>query len=114
MYSASFVFASVLLIHAFASPWLQTKNTGAQMVSMKHGLEAMAADKELVRQLLDLHAQRNPDLRQRGAQDIENVARSFVGDIGTVIDAVIGGLFDIVVGDVGNILEVVESLAGSM
>jgi hypothetical protein len=84
--------ASVLLIHAFASPWLETKNIGAQMVSMKHGLEAMAADKELVQQILDRHAQRNPDLRQREAQDIENVARSFVGDIGTVIDGVIGGL----------------------
>jgi hypothetical protein len=110
------VFALLLLIHAFASPWLETENIGAQMVSMKHGLEAMAADQELVRQILDLHAQRNPDLRQGRlrSQDIENVARSFIGDIGTVIDAVIGGLFDIVVGDVGNILEVVESLAGSM
>jgi hypothetical protein len=109
-----FLFASVLLIHAFASPWLETENTGAQMVSMKHGLEAIAADKERAQQILDLHAQRNPDLRQREAQDIENVARSFVGNIGSVVDGVIGGLFDIVVGDVGNILEVVESPAGSM
>jgi hypothetical protein len=109
-----FLFVSVLLIHAFASPWLETENIGAQMVSMKHGLVAMAADKELVRQILDLHAQRNPDLRQREAQDIENVARSFIGDIGSVIDGVIGGLFDIVLGDVGNILEVVESLFESM
>jgi hypothetical protein len=63
MYAASFVFVSVLLTHAFASPWLETKNICAQMVSMKHGLEAMATDKELVRQVLDHHAQRNPDLR---------------------------------------------------
>jgi hypothetical protein len=114
MYSASFVFASVLFIHAFASPWLETKNIGAQMVSMKHGLEAMAADKELVWQILDLHAQRNPDLRQREAQDIENVVRSLVGGVGSVIDGVIGGLFDILIGNVGNILEVLESLAGNM
>jgi hypothetical protein len=108
------LFASVLLIHAFASPWLETKNIGAQMVFMKHRLEAMAADKDLIRQIIDRHAQRKRELRDREAQGKENITRSFVGDIDSVIDGVIGGLFDIVVGDVGNILEVVESLAESM
>jgi hypothetical protein len=106
MHSASFVFASVLLIQAFAFPWLETKNSGAQMVSMKHGLGAMAVDKDLVRQTLDQHAQRKRELRDREAQGNKNVPRSFVGGIGSVI----GGPFDIVVGDVGNIVGVVGLL----
>jgi hypothetical protein len=110
MHSASFVFASVLLVHVFAFPWLETKNSGAQVTSIKHDLGAMAVDEDLVRRTLDHHAQRKPELRDREAQGNKNVPRSFVGGVGSII----GGLFDIVVGDVGNVVEVAESIAGSM
>jgi hypothetical protein len=109
MHFSSFVFALVLLIHVFAFPWLETKNSGAQMASMKHGLGAMAVGEDHLRRILDHHAQRKPELRDREAQGNKNVPRSFVGGIGSVI----GGLFEIVVGDVGNIVGVVESLAGT-
>jgi hypothetical protein len=109
-YSAFFVLASVLLIQAFAFPWLETKNRGDQMASMKHGLGAMTVGEDLSREILGHHVQRKPELRDREAQGSKNVARSFVGAIGSVI----GGLFDIVVGDVGNIVGAVESLADSM
>jgi hypothetical protein len=110
MHSASFVFASVLLIQAFPFPWLRTKHSGAQVTSRKHGLGAMVVDEDLVRRTLDHHAQRKPELRDREAQGNKNVPRSFVGGIGSVI----GGLFDIVEGDVGDVVEVVGSIAGSM
>jgi hypothetical protein len=110
MHSASFVFASVLLVHVFAFPWLEKKNSGAQMASMKHGMGAMAANEDLVRHIFAHHAQRKPELCDREAQGNKNVPRTFVGGIGSII----GGLFDVMVGDVGNIVGVVESLAGSM
>jgi hypothetical protein len=110
MHSAFFVFSSVLLVHVFAFPWLETKNSGAQVTSIKHDLGAMAVDEDPVRRTLDHHVQRKPELRDREAQGNKNVPRSFVGGIGSVI----GGLFDIVVGDVANVVEVVGSIAGSM
>jgi hypothetical protein len=110
MHSVSFVFASVLFVHVYAFPWLETKHSGAQVTSMKHGMGAMAVHEGLVWQILDLHAQRKRELRDREAQGNKNVPRSFVGGIGSVI----GGLFDIVVGDVANVVEVVGSIAGSM
>jgi hypothetical protein len=66
MHSASFVFASVLLVHVFAFPWLETKHSGAQATSIKHGLGAMAVDEDLVRRTLDHHAQRKPERRCGG------------------------------------------------
>jgi hypothetical protein len=107
---ASFILASVLLMQAYAFPWLADKDTGAQLASIKRGLKAMAADEDLVRQIRDLHAQQQRELRDWEAQGNQNVARGLISGIGGTI----GDAVNIVVGDVGTIVGVMDSLAGSV
>jgi hypothetical protein len=110
MHLASFVLTSVIITSASAFPWLAPKDGDAQIASMKRGLEAMAADEDLVRQIRDLHAQQQREIRDWEAQGNQNVARGLISGIGGGI----GDLFDIIVGDVGTIVGVVDSLAGSV
>lgn len=50
--------AAYILPAALAYPWLQPGSSGAeQMAGIRRGLEAMSQDKELVKQIRELHAE---------------------------------------------------------
>jgi hypothetical protein len=73
------------------------------MASMKRCLEAMSADKDLVRQIRELHVQQQGEIRNWEAAGNRNIAHGHIGSI-----------IDIVIGDVGNIVNLVDTLAGSV
>jgi hypothetical protein len=73
------------------------------MASMKRGLKAMSADEDLVCQIRELHVQQQREIRNWEAAGNRNIARGLIGSV-----------IDIVIGDVGTIVNFVDSLAGSV
>jgi hypothetical protein len=109
---ASLVLSSVFITHAFAFPWLAGQDSETMMASMKRGLQAMSADEDLVRQIRDLHTQQQREVREWEAASNKNNKRN--KNSKKVARGIIGGLIDIIVGDVGTVAGYVDSLAASV
>jgi hypothetical protein len=104
------VLSSIFFNHVAAYPWLGAKHAEAQVDSINRGLKAIAADEDLVRQIRDLHAQQQREVRDWEALGNQNIARGLVGGLGGAVD----GMLNTVVGDVGNIPDITDALAANV